>query len=137
MTNLVGNAWKYSSKRRGAVIEVGRTESDGAPIFFVRDNGVGFDISNAKQLFKPFQRFHSAKEFAGTGVGLATCQRIVRRHGGSIRVTSTPGEGTTVFFSLGPPPRNLAAARIRQAKLLETLEVPSPAAPAVQASLAK
>lgn len=104
MTNLLSNAWKYSSKRHGAVIEVGGSESNSTPIFFVRDNGVGFDIGNAEKLFKPFQRFHSAAEFAGTGVGLATCRRIVRRHGGSIWVTSTLGEGTTVFFSLGLSP---------------------------------
>jgi PAS domain S-box-containing protein len=102
MTNLLGNAWKYTGKRDNALIEVGCAESGGAPVFFVRDNGVGFDIRNAEKLFKPFQRFHSAAEFDGTGVGLATCQRIVRRHGGSIWVSSTLGEGTSVFFSLSP-----------------------------------
>jgi PAS domain S-box-containing protein len=102
VTNLLSNAWKYSSKRSGALIEVGCAESASTPAFFVRDDGVGFDIGNAEQLFKPFQRFHSATEFAGTGVGLATCQRIVRRHGGSIWVASALGEGTTVFFSLSP-----------------------------------
>ena len=106
MTNLLSNAWKYSSKRSGALIEVGCAESASTPVFFVRDDGVGFDISNAEQLFKPFQRFHSASEFAGTGVGLATCQRIVRRHGGSIWVASALGEGTTVFFSLSPSAEN-------------------------------
>ena len=106
MTNLLGNAWKYTGKRDNALIEVGCSESGGTPIFFVRDNGVGFDISNAEKLFKPFQRFHSPSDFAGTGVGLATCQRIVRRHGGSIWVASAIGEGTTVFFSLGPSPEN-------------------------------
>jgi light-regulated signal transduction histidine kinase (bacteriophytochrome) len=106
MTNLLGNAWKYTGKRDNALIEVGGAESDGAPIFFVRDDGVGFDIKNAKRLFKPFQRFHLPTDFAGTGVGLATCQRIVRRHGGSIWVASPIGEGTTVFFTLGPSPED-------------------------------
>jgi len=101
LTNLLSNAWKYSGKRSRASIVVGCEESTDAPIFFVRDDGAGFDIANAERLFEPFQRFHSAAEFAGSGIGLATCKRIVRRHGGSIWVTSTLGEGTTVFFCLG------------------------------------
>jgi signal transduction histidine kinase len=102
MTNLLGNAWKYTGLRDIAHIEVGCTKTGDTLEFFVRDNGVRFDAGNAVELFKPFQRFHSASEFPGTGVGLATCQRIVRRHGGSIWLTSTPDIGTTVYFTLGP-----------------------------------
>lgn len=109
LCNLIGNAWKYSGKRDVALIKIGRDDgADGdGPTFHVRDNGAGFDVRQAHKLFKPFQRLHAASEFAGTGVGLATCQRIVRRHGGHIWLTSTPGEGTTVHFTLSgaaPPP---------------------------------
>lgn len=100
LMNLIGNAWKYSGKRTRAVIEVGRVESPDGAEFFVRDNGAGFDTRQADKLFKPFQRLHEASEFTGTGVGLATCQRIVRRHGGHIRLSSQPDAGTTVSFSL-------------------------------------
>ncbi|HWH81029.1 MAG TPA: ATP-binding protein [Burkholderiaceae bacterium] len=102
MTNLLDNAWKYTGKRIDASIEVGCTAAEGKQVFFVRDNGAGFDMGKAVELFKPFQRFHSATEFAGSGVGLATCQRIVRRHGGSIWIASACGEGTTVYFTLTP-----------------------------------
>lgn len=102
MANLLGNAWKYTGKNEHATIEVGCTTTEEKRVFFVRDNGVGFDTRNAIELFKPFQRYHSASEFAGTGVGLATCQRIVRRHGGSIWIASACDAGTTVYFTLSP-----------------------------------
>lgn len=120
MTNLLSNAWKYTGKRVDATIEVGCEEAEGKLVFFVRDNGAGFDMGKAVELFKPFQRFHLASEFAGTGVGLATCQRIVRRHGGSIWIASDLGEGTTVFFTLSPAAdRSLPAALSRNSNFAQ------------------
>ncbi|HEX3758647.1 MAG TPA: ATP-binding protein [Kofleriaceae bacterium] len=97
MENLLRNAWKFTSKREAARIELGA--SDGA--FFVRDNGAGFDPARADQLFTPFHRLHTAADFEGTGVGLATAQRIVHRHGGRIWADSAPGRGATFYFTLG------------------------------------
>lgn len=96
--NLVGNAWKFSARNEAARIAVGRTP-DGA--FFVRDNGVGFDMAYAGKLFSAFQRLHTEQEFPGTGIGLATVRRIVARHGGRVWAESEPGAGTTFFFTLG------------------------------------
>jgi PAS domain S-box-containing protein len=95
--NLVGNAWKFTSHTEGARIHIGRDE-DGA--FFVRDNGVGFDMAYADKLFTAFQRLHTEAEFPGTGVGLATVRRIVARHEGRVWVESEPGRGTTFHFTL-------------------------------------
>ncbi|HMG23623.1 MAG TPA: ATP-binding protein, partial [Kofleriaceae bacterium] len=100
MENLLGNAWKFTRDRRPAVIEVGTVCRDAATIYFVKDNGVGFDLAHAPQLFSPFRRFHSDAEFEGTGIGLATVERIVRRHGGRIWAESTPGNGAAFFFTL-------------------------------------
>lgn len=101
MTNLIGNAWKFTAKERAPHIEVGCDNTDeGWVVHFVRDNGAGFAMNEAAKVFEPFHRFHSTQDFAGTGVGLATCQRVVHRHGGSIWINSAPGKGTTVFFSL-------------------------------------
>jgi signal transduction histidine kinase len=101
MSNLIGNAWKFTAKVPSAHIEVGCDDSDeGWVVHFVRDNGAGFSMSDAAKVFEPFHRFHSTQDFKGTGVGLATCQRIVRRHGGSIWIKSAPGQGTSVYFSL-------------------------------------
>jgi len=96
LENLLRNAWKFTAKRDVARIEVGLR--DGA--WFVRDNGAGFDAQRAGKLFQPFQRMHTAAEFEGTGIGLATAQRIVRRHGGRIWADSAPNEGATFFFTL-------------------------------------
>lgn len=96
LDNLIGNAWKYTSRTAGASIEFGR--EDGA--FFVRDNGVGFDMAYSNKLFKPFERLHSAEEFPGTGIGLATVERILRRHGGRARAEGAPGKGATIYFTL-------------------------------------
>jgi signal transduction histidine kinase len=96
LVNLIGNAWKFSSKTPHPVIEIG--ERDGA--FFVRDNGAGFNPAYAAKLFVPFQRLHSAAEFEGTGIGLATVQRVVNRHGGKIWAESQPGAGATFYFTL-------------------------------------
>ncbi|GAA6143636.1 PAS domain S-box protein [Hydrogenophaga sp. 5NK40-0174] len=104
LENLIGNAWKYSRKQDHACIEVGQVVSaGGAPEFFVRDNGAGFDMARADRLFKPFTRLHSASEFEGSGIGLATVRRIIERHGGQIRAESSPGEGASFWFSFGQP----------------------------------
>jgi PAS domain S-box-containing protein len=107
-TNLVGNAVKFTRPRRPPRIEIGRTEADGRPALFVRDNGVGFDMRYAGQLFDVFQRLHSAEEFEGTGVGLATVRRIIHRHGGEIWADAAPDRGATFYFTIGdlPPKAN-------------------------------
>ncbi|MBK9373099.1 MAG: PAS domain S-box protein [Holophagales bacterium] len=101
LENLIGNALKFTSKRSGAVIEVGCAEADGQKAYFVKDNGVGFDMAQAAKLFEPFQRLHGVDDFPGTGIGLATVQRIVARHGGRIWPEASPGAGATFFFTLG------------------------------------
>ncbi|HEY6464220.1 MAG TPA: PAS domain S-box protein [Polyangiaceae bacterium] len=101
LANLIGNAWKFSRPRNPARIEVGSEEVDGLPTFYVRDNGAGFDMALAHKLFAPFRRLHSDTEFEGSGIGLATVQRIVRRHGGRVWAESTVGGGATFRFTLG------------------------------------
>ena len=100
LENLLGNAWKFSSKTAGAVIEFGATEAGGEDVYFVRDNGAGFDMNYASKLFGAFQRLHDVREFEGTGIGLATVQRIVRRHGGLVWAEGEPGRGATFYFTL-------------------------------------
>lgn len=102
LENLIGNAWKFTMKRSDARIEIGATTSADPRTFLVRDNGAGFDMAYADKLFGPFQRLHDRAEYEGTGVGLATVQRIVHRHGGRIWVESAPNEGATFFFTLQP-----------------------------------
>jgi signal transduction histidine kinase len=99
LVNLIGNAWKYTGKVAEPRIEVGRLAAEPAT-FFVRDNGAGFDMRYAKRLFEPFQRLHPAAEFEGTGVGLATVERIVARHGGRVWAEATVGEGAVFYFTL-------------------------------------
>lgn len=100
LENLLANAWKFSAKKPTARIELGvSAQSDGTPVYFVRDNGAGFNPRYADKLFSPFQRLHSAQEFPGTGVGLATVQRIIRRHGGRIWAEAEVGHGATFFFT--------------------------------------
>ncbi len=102
MQNLMNNAWKFTSKLGEARIEIGKSSADGAPAFFVRDNGAGFDISYANKLFGAFQRLHAVTEFPGTGIGLATVQRIVHKHGGRVWAESVVDQGATFYFTLQP-----------------------------------
>jgi PAS domain S-box-containing protein len=103
LRNLLGNAWKFTSRTQGAEVEVGMDLHDGERAYFVRDNGAGFDAKYGDKLFAPFQRLHGEDEFPGTGIGLATVQRIVRRHGGRVWAEGATGKGATVWFTLGPP----------------------------------
>jgi light-regulated signal transduction histidine kinase (bacteriophytochrome) len=98
--NLIGNALKYSGKRAGAHVEIGGREEPGESVYWVRDNGVGFDMRYVGKLFGVFQRLHGADEFPGTGVGLAIVQRVVARHGGRVWAEGRPGEGACFHFSL-------------------------------------
>lgn len=101
MHNLVGNAWKFTEGHATARIEIGSHSSPGAPLYFVKDDGAGFDSSYSDRLFKPFHRLHRDEDFPGTGIGLATVKRIVELHGGRIWAESTPNEGACFYFSLG------------------------------------
>lgn len=100
LENLLQNAWKFSSKRELAKIEFGQTTRGGETIFFVRDNGAGFDMAHAEKLFGVFQRLHAMTEFEGTGIGLATVQRIVAKHGGRVWGEAEKDRGATFFFAL-------------------------------------
>lgn len=100
LNNLIGNAWKFTRRTEGPRIEFGCMRKGGAVVFFVRDNGVGFDMGQSEKLFVPFKRLHSEKDYPGTGIGLATVARIIRRHGGRIWAESEPGQGATFFFTL-------------------------------------
>jgi light-regulated signal transduction histidine kinase (bacteriophytochrome) len=101
MENLLGNAWKYTSRTAEARIEFGVEEQEGKTVYFVRDNGAGFDMGYANKLFLPFQRLHKTSEFSGIGIGLATVERIIHRHDGRIWAQAAVGEGATFYFTLG------------------------------------
>ena len=98
--NLLANAIKFTRNEASASIEVGHLSGAGEDIYFVRDNGVGFDMEHAQKLFGTFQRLHAANEFDGTGIGLATVQRIINRHEGRVWAEAKPNEGATFYFAL-------------------------------------
>jgi light-regulated signal transduction histidine kinase (bacteriophytochrome) len=100
LENLLGNAWKYTKKVTQPRIEFGCQRESASPLFFVRDNGAGFSMSEAHRLFKPFERLHDSREFPGNGIGLATVQRIVERHCGRVWAEGAIGQGATFFLSL-------------------------------------
>ncbi len=108
LENLIGNAWKFTGKQSAAKIEFGRTTHEGASTFYVRDDGVGFNMGYADKLFGAFQRLHTTAEFPGTGIGLATVQRIIHRHSGRVWAESAVGQGATFYFTLpNQQPENL------------------------------
>ncbi|MBT1076891.1 GAF domain-containing protein [Geobacter grbiciae] len=112
MTNLLHNSWKYTANKEDARIEFGTAEANGETVYFIRDNGAGFDMRYVGKLFGAFQRLHSAEEFEGIGIGLTTVQRVIHRHGGIIWAEGRPGEGACFSFTLGsetpPVPPNVA-----------------------------
>lgn len=103
LENLIGNAWKFTGKTGTASIEIGAEQRDGQTVYYVRDNGAGFDMKYVHKLFAPFQRLHRSDEFEGTGIGLATVKKIIQRHGGEIWIESAVNIGTTVFFLIRKP----------------------------------
>ena len=104
LTNLLQNAWKYTGPSDDPLIELGVTEDEeDVPTYHVRDNGIGFDKANGEVIFRAFERLHTRAEFAGSGLGLATVERIVRRHGGRVWAEGTSGEGAVFRFTLAPP----------------------------------
>ena len=100
LNNLLENAWKFTGKRPRARIEFGVAREAGEPVYFVRDDGAGFDMAYSEKLFQTFQRLHSNDEFPGTGIGLTIAQRIVKRHGGRIWAEGAVDRGATIFFTL-------------------------------------
>ncbi|MBI3574405.1 MAG: PAS domain S-box protein [Gammaproteobacteria bacterium] len=109
LENLLANAWKFTGKQERPRIELGARRDNGTPVYFVRDNGAGFDMRYAHKLFGAFQRLHTIAEFPGTGIGLATVQRIVHRHGGRAWADAAEGHGATFFFTLSPEPARTPA----------------------------
>jgi light-regulated signal transduction histidine kinase (bacteriophytochrome) len=100
LANLLDNSWKFTAREKETLIQVGLLDNASDPVLFVRDNGAGFDMAYAEKLFVPFQRLHRTEDFAGTGIGLSIVQRVVTRHGGSVRAESEPGQGATFFITL-------------------------------------
>jgi PAS domain S-box-containing protein len=110
LENLLGNAWKFTGTRDAARIEFGADQSDGQATYFVRDNGAGFDMAYVGKLFNPFQRLHAQTEYPGTGIGLATVQRVVGRHGGRVWAEGAVDQGATIYFTLSTKPASLPAS---------------------------
>lgn len=128
--NLIGNAWKYTAKESKATIEVGRLREAGHEIYFVRDNGVGFSSEHAERIFEPFRRLHSESDYPGTGIGLATVERIIRRHGGTIEASSEVGSGTEIRFTIGQPAQSADETETRASDLSTSLETGAAPLPA-------
>jgi light-regulated signal transduction histidine kinase (bacteriophytochrome) len=101
MENLLENAWKFTAKEPESRIEFGMMQAGGEATYFVRDNGAGFDMTYTDRLFGPFQRLHPQGEFPGNGIGLATVQRIIHRHGGRVWAEGLVGQGATFYFTMG------------------------------------
>ena len=101
LVNLLGNAWKFTGRQACARIEFGVTQRNGTPTYFVRDDGVGFDMAYVGKLFGAFQRLHDRSQFQGTGIGLVTVQRIILRHGGQIWAEAAVEQGATFYFTIG------------------------------------
>lgn len=121
LQNLLGNAVKFTGGRPRARVELGRQRlEDGRWEWFVRDNGVGFDMQAAARVFEPFQRLHDEQAFPGTGVGLATVAQVIRRHGGTIRAEGSPDDGAAFYFTLRPVP----APHVTPTPLAATVELP-------------
>jgi len=100
LENLIGNAWKFTSKHSTARIEFGLQSQKEIPVYFVRDDGAGFDMNHAQKLFGAFQRLHTNAEFPGTGIGLATVQRVIHRHGGKVWAEGEVEKGAVLYFSI-------------------------------------
>ncbi|HEV2619659.1 MAG TPA: ATP-binding protein, partial [Acidobacteriaceae bacterium] len=103
LQNLLRNAWKFTSRTSAPRIEFGCLHQGAEMVYFIRDNGAGFDPQMANRLFKPFERLHAESDFSGTGIGLATVQRVIHRHGGRIWAEGETGKGATFYFTVGEP----------------------------------
>jgi CheY-like chemotaxis protein len=128
LMNLLQNAWKFTGKKEQARIDFGAEQRPGATVYFVRDNGAGFDMEHADRLFGTFQRLHTEREFPGTGIGLATVRRIMRRHGGDVWADAVPDNGATFYFTLGSRVTALVSGPVLPATMLLAAE-PAATAP--------
>jgi PAS domain S-box-containing protein len=128
LMNLLQNAWKFTGKKEQARIDFGAEQRSGATVYFVRDNGAGFDMEHADRLFGTFQRLHTEREFPGTGIGLATVRRIMRRHGGDVWADAVPDNGATFYFTLGSRVTALVSGPVLPATMLLAAE-PAATAP--------